>query len=73
MKPTFCRDCDNVVEETRKRSVHSWLCSKHKRLEGQGFIDPDWWAENEPFLKCTAVNGGMCPLFTPRRDKELQA
>lgn len=69
MKPTFCRDCDHVVEETRKRSPHGWLCAKHKRLEGQGFVDPGLWIELEPFLKCSAVNGGLCLLFEPRRER----
>jgi hypothetical protein len=36
-------------------------------LEGQGFVDPDWWVENDPFLRCKDVNGGLCPLFEPRR------
>lgn len=68
MKPTFCRNCDHVVEDTRKRSPHQWLCGRHKRLEGQGFVDPDLWIEMEPFLKCSAVNGGICELFEPRRE-----
>lgn len=67
MRPTFCRECDHVVEETRKRGPHQWLCGLHKRIEGQGFVDPEWWVENEPFLKCVNVNGGACPLFEPRR------
>jgi hypothetical protein len=67
VKPTFCRDCDHVVEDTRKRSPHQWLCGRHKRLEGQGFVDPDLWIEMEPFLKCSVVNGGICLLFEPRR------
>lgn len=68
MKPTFCRDCEWVVEETRKRPPHQWLCSRHKRLEGQGFVHPELWSDLEPFLKCAAVNGGLCPLFEPRRN-----
>lgn len=67
MKPTFCRDCDHVVEDTRKRSPHQWLCGRHKRLEGQGFVDPDLWIETDPFLRCKDVNGGACELFDPRR------
>lgn len=64
---TFCKDCDYVAEDTRKRHPSQWLCLKHKRLEGHGFVDPDYWAEHEPYLKCVNVNGGACPLFEPRR------
>lgn len=68
MTPTFCRDCDHVAEDSRKRHVSQWLCLRHKRLEGQGFVDPDYWADQEPYLKCRDVNGGLCPLFSPRRE-----
>jgi len=71
MTPTFCRDCDHVVEESRRRSPFQWLCAKHKRLEGQGFVHPELWVEQEPFLKCSAVNGGLCELFEPRRENPV--
>lgn len=66
--PTFCRECDNVHAESRKRVPSQWLCSKFKRLEGHGFVDPEKWAEMEPFMKCRDINGGACPLFVKRRD-----
>lgn len=69
MTPTYCHACDHVVEDTRKRSPHQWLCNRHKRLEGQGFVHPDYWTSEEPFLRCSAVNGGLCPLFETRRQK----
>lgn len=68
MGQTFCEACDNVVAETRKRNPNSWLCSKFPRVEGQGFVAPNWWAENEPFQRCVNINGGACPLFEPRRE-----
>mgnify|MGYP001607881414 CR=1 FL=1 len=67
MTPTFCRDCEWVVAESRKRSVMQWLCMRHKRLEGQGFVHPEYWAESEPFLRCKDVNGGLCELFEPKK------
>lgn len=67
MMPTFCRDCDHVVD--RKKSPHQWLCARHRKLEGQGFVDPDLWISSEPFLRCSAVNGGLCELFETRRQK----
>jgi len=69
-KPTFCIDCRHVHEAGKKISPFRMLCNRHKRLEGQGFIHPDWWVEHEPFLRCIDVNGGMCPLFEPAYTEE---
>lgn len=66
--PHFCRDCDHVDPASRKKAQYHWLCLRHRRLEGQGFVDPDTWVENEPYLKCKDVNGGICELYSPRRD-----
>lgn len=70
MTPTFCTQCDNVVAETRKRHPSGWLCIRHKRLEGMGFVNPEYWSNDEPYLKCKDVNSGACPLFTPIREKQ---
>ncbi len=40
-----------------------WMCAKHKRLDGFGFVTRDTWDEAPPFLYCNNVNGGVCPLF----------
>lgn len=63
---TYCRACANVVQDSRKRHPAQWLCSRFPRLEGGGFVAPDIWVEMEPFMKCLHINGGSCPLFTPR-------
>ena len=71
---TFCEDCDNVETASRKRSPSSWLCLKFPRVEGGGFVAPKVWATAEPFMKCTGINGGWCPLFAHRRAvPELEA
>lgn len=70
---TFCRDCQHVHEATRKSPPYRWLCVKHKRLEGSGFVDPDYWAKHEPYLRCVDVNGGACPLFKERIPGQLEA
>jgi len=70
--PTFCTECDNVHEESRKRVPSQWLCSKFPRLDGHGFVDPLKWSEMEPFMKCRDINGGACPVFTKRRDGQLE-
>lgn len=67
---TFCEDCDNVESSSRKRSPSSWLCLKFIRLEGGGFIAPKVWANFEPFMKCTGINGGLCPMWSKRREAE---
>lgn len=63
---TYCRDCDNVVSDSRRRHPSGWLCRKFKRVEGGGFVDPQMWVDQEPFMKCSQINGGDCPLWTPR-------
>lgn len=67
---TFCEDCDNVEAASRKRSPSSWLCLKFPRCEGGGFVAPNVWASFEPFMKCTGINGGLCPMWTKRREAE---
>lgn len=71
-QPTFCETCDNVHPETRKRSPTQWLCLKFRRIDGGGFVAPTVWAKEEPFLKCSAVNGGACPFYRSRRDGQLE-
>jgi hypothetical protein len=41
-----------------------------KRVEGGGFVDPQMWVDQEPFMKCSQINGGDCPLWTPRREPQ---
>lgn len=67
---TFCEDCDNVEPTSRKRSPASWVCLKFPRVEGGGFVAPTVWAKDEPFMRCTGVNGGLCPMWTERKDKD---
>ena len=69
-RPTFCIECDNVVEESRKRLPTQWLCRMQPRLEGQGFVAPHVWVEMEPFMRCSGCNGGACPMFIERRVTE---
>lgn len=63
--PTFCRDCDHVERESRKRPAYYWLCLQHPTLQGHGFVDPDTWTNGAPYLRCSHVNGGICKLFKP--------
>ena len=62
-EPTYCRDCQNVESGTRKQPPYRWRCLKHPRLEGFGFVTPDLWDDEPPFLRCVDVNGGACVLF----------
>ncbi len=66
-RPTFCNECDHVEPSSRKKLPPYWLCMKHPRLEGMGFVAPNLWAEMEPHMRCVNINGGNCPLWEPRR------
>ena len=67
-KPTICKDCDRVVPDTRKLRPTQWLCGAFPRKFAEGFVDPGWWVENEPYQRCVDINRGCCPVFEPRRE-----
>lgn len=68
MTPTWCDQCEWVTSESRKRPPFQWLCARHRRLDGHGFLSPEYRTD-EPFLKCRDVNGGLCETFEPKREK----
>ena len=68
---TFCEDCDNVHAETRKQHPARWLCVKFPRMETFSPVAPRAWVEHEPYMRCVNLNGGKCPLFTPRRNGQM--
>lgn len=68
-EPTYCEDCDNVQEQTRKEQPYRWLCRASPRETFPGYTHRG--AVSEPFYRCQNVNtSGCCPDFTPRRKKE---
>jgi hypothetical protein len=71
MKPTLCSECDNQHPATRKLHPEQRLCLMFPRLEGgNGFVDPKWLTENEPYMRCAKINGGACVCFMPLRSAE---
>jgi len=68
---TFCENCDNVHPASAKGSPNYWLCSKFPHLDGHGFISSTWWSKNEPYMRCAGINGGACPLFKIKTEKEI--
>jgi len=60
--PTLCEDCDNVIRE-KSAPPFRWLCCKHKKLEGFGFVTKTTWDNGEPYMRCHVVNAGLCPLY----------
>jgi hypothetical protein len=66
--PTFCDACDHVDPQTRKHPPHRWTCLRHPRLEGAGFVVRGQWVDAPPHLYCKDTNGGLCPLYEPRRE-----
>ena len=70
--PTLCKDCDHVEPTSRKAHPWRWLCTRHKRGEGFGFVTDEAWDKFPPYLYCADVNGGFCPLYAPLRDGQIQ-
>jgi hypothetical protein len=66
---TQCDRCDYLHPSSKSQSSHLWMCSRHPRLPGfTGFVTGAVWEKDPPFLYCRMVNGGLCPLFTPKRE-----
>lgn len=63
MPPTYCKDCAHAFMERKNDPPWRWMCIKHKRLEGFGFVTDTTWDDMPPYLYCKDVNGGACPLF----------
>ena len=64
-RPTYCAECTHIYRPPGVRSPYYWLCIKHPRLEGMGFVIEGTWTNAEPYLRCRDVNGGACVLFAP--------
>lgn len=67
---THCSNCDNVTEDTRKRQSYYWTCIKHKRVASTQFVAEGLLDQDSPYLRCSAVNGGACLLFEPKREND---
>ncbi len=64
----YCADCDHVLEDTRRLEPWRWLCIKHPNIsDGFGWVTATSWDKAPPYLYCKNVNGGLCPLFEPKR------
>lgn len=63
---TFCDECEH---SDRIGPPWQWLCRQHERHESFGFVTQTIWDKFSPFLRCNDVNGGMCKLFNPEKEK----
>ncbi len=71
-EPTWCQDCAHVYKPLKGSPPWQWLCVKHKRISGMGYVAPDMWVEAEPYLRCVNVNGGACVLFERADPRQLK-
>lgn len=60
---TLCSNCRHVYLANKSDQPWYWMCIKHKRADGYGFVTQDTWVSKPPYLFCRDVNGGACPLF----------
>ena len=63
----FCEDCDHLHSDRKKHPAY-WMCLKHKRAEGFGFVTKTKWDSFPPYMYCQHINSGLCPLYEPRKD-----
>lgn len=62
-----CESCEHVLPSTRRQSYTQWLCTQQKRRPGGVGIAPSTAHINEPYMRCTGVSGGLCPMWERRR------
>ncbi len=68
-KLTYCVDCDNL-SEIQSGHPRYWMCLKFPRLiEGFGHVTKNGWDKAPPYMFCININGGNCPLFEPKKEK----
>lgn len=67
---TTCEDCDNMHTDSRKGPSYAAICVKFPRLYGTQNVARGLWDKDAPYMRCVNINGGMCPLFTERKDNE---
>lgn len=70
LEPTYCERCRHVLRVEKSAAPWRWLCIKHRRIEGFGFVTRGTWDAFPPYLYCKDVNGGCCPLFEPADVKQ---
>lgn len=65
---TYCNECDHLSPGTKSQAPYRWLCTKHPRHDGFGFVTREAWDDRPPFLYCKDVNAGACPIYEPKRE-----
>lgn len=66
---TICSECTHLHGDSHGPPWY-WLCSRHPRMEGFGFVTRKIWDKFPPFLFCRDVNGGACPLYEEKENDE---
>lgn len=42
-------------------------------IEGFSPVAPKAWVDAEPYMRCVGINGGLCPVFAPRKQPKEQS
>jgi len=64
---TFCENCEWLGNP--KDYPNRWYCKKYPKVDGVGHLSETYRAEN-PFMLCSGINGGICPSFEKKTEKE---
>ncbi len=63
---TLCENCENLHSETKGNPKY-WMCIKFPRLEQSNFVTKESRI-TEPYMYCSQINGGNCPLFKSKKE-----
>lgn len=65
---TRCEDCEHLHADSRRdRRERAAMCVKFPRVMRADLVFNGITDKDEPFMRCTGINGGACPCFEPRR------
>jgi hypothetical protein len=67
---TLCEECEHLHSDT-KRNPKYWMCVKFPRVDTQNFVTSEQRL-TDPYMYCSQINGGACPLFQKRKGKQME-
>lgn len=71
-KPTYCIACRHCLRSGPYDKPEHWVCAQHPKFPGFGFVTDAPPVGMPLYLKCNAVNGGLCQLYEPAPETVAQ-
>ena len=70
----YCETCEHMMLPFKEAAPRHALCRMHRNEGGMGFVSLSTWASEAPYLPCYQMNPrGTCPLWSRKRDNQIEA